>query len=89
LFFHFYIEIICQTIKLNKGEYNNEMKEDNVYFNKSTYNAFVDKDYMVTKPDKTDVAVIAPLLYENVDDIQKKGCLSIGGKFNTRKKWYT
>ena len=37
---------------------------------------------MVTKPDKTDVAVIAPLLYENVDDISKKKGIALvfGGK---------
>lgn len=58
------------------------LNSDNVYFNKSTYSAFVDKDYMVTKPDKTDVAVIAPLLYENVDDISKKKGIALvfGGK---------
>ena len=58
------------------------LNSDNVYLKKDAYNAYNDKDYMVTKPGETDVAVIAPLMSEKVNDKQKKIGISLvfGGK---------
>ncbi len=58
------------------------LASDNVYFKKETYLAFHDKDYLVSKPEETDVAVLAPLMHEEVRDEQKKKGIALvfGGK---------
>ncbi len=58
------------------------LRLDNVYRKKDTWDAFIDKDYMVTKSSETDVAVIAPLMHETGSaQIKKKGiALVFGGK---------
>ena len=58
------------------------LNSDNVYLKKDAYNAYIDKDYMITKLSETDVAVIAPLMNEKVNDKQKKKGIALvfGGK---------
>lgn len=58
------------------------LSSDNVYFKKGAYQAYIDQNYLVTKPAETDVAVMAPLRDEQVDDRHKqKGiALVFGGK---------
>lgn len=58
------------------------LNSDNVYFKKGSYNAFLNKDCMITNPEETDVAVIAPLINEKVSGLQKKVGIALvfGGK---------
>jgi len=58
------------------------LSSDNVYYKKESYDAYMDKDYMVIKARESDTAVIAPLMYEDVDEKQKKIGIALvfGGK---------
>ncbi len=58
------------------------LSSDNVYLKKDAYDAYIDKNYIITKPGETDVAVIAPLMDEKVNDKQKKKGIALvfGGK---------
>lgn len=58
------------------------LNSDNVYLKKDAYEAYKDKDHMITKSGQTDVAVIAPLMNEKVSDEQKKKGIALvfGGK---------